>query len=118
MSSENDRCSMAAGVAEVAADWRTQKVVVKGQKAAANPLKVVEHLEREIYKKVQLLTPLPPPQPGKKKPKAKDQLKKKKKEEEDKKEEVPQSANLLFSSLLLLFSKLFFLLLLPRRQRS
>ncbi|XP_042436937.1 heavy metal-associated isoprenylated plant protein 7-like [Zingiber officinale] len=77
------------GVTEVAADGRAQKVVVKGKKPAASPLKVVEHLERETDKKVQLPTPLPPPQPGKKKPKAKDQLKKKKKKEgEDKKEEI------------------------------
>ncbi|XP_042425864.1 heavy metal-associated isoprenylated plant protein 7-like [Zingiber officinale] len=101
------------GVAEVARDWRAQKVVVKGKKAVANPLKVVEHLERETDKKVQLLTPLPPPQPGKKKPT-------RRKEEEDKKDEVPQqnpqSAHLFFSlrSLLLLFSKLFATFLPPK----
>lgn len=48
------------GVEDVETDCRTHKVVVKGKVAAADPLKVVERVERKSGRKVELLTPIPP----------------------------------------------------------
>ncbi|MQL73179.1 hypothetical protein Taro_005544 [Colocasia esculenta] len=48
------------GVEEVKADSRTQMVVVKGKSAAADPLRVVERLQRKSGRKVELLSPIPP----------------------------------------------------------
>ncbi|WOL10740.1 heavy metal-associated isoprenylated plant protein 3-like [Canna indica] len=62
-----------AGVEDVKTDYRTHKMVVKGKKAAENPMKVVEWIQKKTGRKVELLTPLPPS--------------KTKKKEEDKKEE-------------------------------
>ncbi|KAL0905576.1 hypothetical protein M5K25_024007 [Dendrobium thyrsiflorum] len=64
------------GVEEVTTDCKTHKVVVKGKKAAEDPLKVVERVQKKSGRKVELLTPLPPPKPEKK--------------EEEKKEEKPK----------------------------
>lgn len=58
------------------ADCKTHKVVVKGKKAAEDPLKVVERVQKKSGRKVELLTPVPPPKPEKK--------------EEEKKEEKPK----------------------------
>lgn len=49
-----------AGVEDVKTDCRTHKVVVKGKVAAADPLKVVERVEKKTGRKVELLTPIPP----------------------------------------------------------
>ncbi|KAJ0988799.1 hypothetical protein J5N97_007155 [Dioscorea zingiberensis] len=65
------------GVEEVKTDCKSHKVVVKGKKAAEDPLKVVERVQKKSGRKVELLTPLPPPKPEKK-------------EEEKEKEEKPQ----------------------------
>jgi hypothetical protein len=50
-----------AGVEDVSADSQTHKVVVKGKKAAADPMKVVERVQKKTSRKVELLSPLPPP---------------------------------------------------------
>ncbi|KAH7683227.1 Copper chaperone domain-containing protein [Dioscorea alata] len=65
------------GVEEVKTDCKSHKVVVKGKKAAEDPLKVVERVQKKSGRKVELLTPLPPP-------------KSEKKEEEKKEEETPK----------------------------
>lgn len=70
------------GVEEVVTDCKTQKVVVKGDKA--DPLKVVERVQRKSHRKVELLSPIPPP------PAAEDEKKKEEKEApkpEEKKQE-------------------------------
>ena len=67
---------MVEGVEEVKTDCRIHKVVVKGKKAAEDPLKVVERVQKKTGRRVELLTPLPPPKPEKK--------------EEEKKEEKPK----------------------------
>ncbi|XP_010545945.1 PREDICTED: heavy metal-associated isoprenylated plant protein 3 [Tarenaya hassleriana] len=48
------------GVEEVKTDCKTGKVVVKGEKA--DPLKVVERVQRKAHRHVDLLSPLPPPE--------------------------------------------------------
>ncbi|XP_010259716.1 PREDICTED: heavy metal-associated isoprenylated plant protein 3-like [Nelumbo nucifera] len=40
-------------------DCRTHKVVVKGKKA--NPLKVLDRVQKKIHRQVELLTPIPKP---------------------------------------------------------
>ncbi|KAG2565781.1 heavy metal-associated isoprenylated plant protein 7-like [Panicum virgatum] len=62
------------GVEDVVADSKAHKVVVKGKKAAADPMKVVERVQKKTGRKVELLSPIPPPP-------------KEEKEEEKKKEE-------------------------------
>ncbi|XP_074581937.1 heavy metal-associated isoprenylated plant protein 5-like [Curcuma longa] len=47
------------GVEEVVADSRTHLVVVKGRKAAEDPLKMVARVQKKSGKKVELLSPLP-----------------------------------------------------------
>ncbi|XP_020253514.1 heavy metal-associated isoprenylated plant protein 7-like isoform X2 [Asparagus officinalis] len=64
------------GVEDVRTDCKTHKVVVKGKKAAEDPLKVVDRVQKKTGRKVQLLTPLPPP--------------KEEKKEEEKEEEKPK----------------------------
>ena len=59
------------------ADSKAHKVVVKGKKAAADPMKVVERVQKKTGRKVELLSPIPPP------------LKEEKEEEE--KEEEPEA---------------------------
>lgn len=51
-------------------------MVVKGKKAAADPMKVVERVQKKTGRKVELLLPMPPP-------------KEEKKEEEKKEEPEP-----------------------------
>ena len=50
-----------AGVEDVFADCISRKVVVKGKKAAANPMKVVEHVQKKTGHMVELISPIPPP---------------------------------------------------------
>ncbi|KAK1271314.1 hypothetical protein QJS04_geneDACA012572 [Acorus gramineus] len=71
------------GVEDVKTDCKTHKVVVKGKDA--DPLKVVERVQKKSGRKVELLTPLPKPKPEE--PKKVEEEKKPKPEE--KKEEPP-----------------------------
>uniref|UniRef100_A0A804REJ4 HMA domain-containing protein n=1 Tax=Zea mays TaxID=4577 RepID=A0A804REJ4_MAIZE len=50
-----------AGVEDVIADSKAHKVLVKGKKAAADPMKVVERVQKKTGRKVELLSPMPPP---------------------------------------------------------
>jgi hypothetical protein len=70
------------GVEDVTTDLKAQKVVVKGRKAAEDPLKVVDRVQKKTGRKVELLSPIPPPPP---KPEEK-----KKEEEEKKAEDAPK----------------------------
>ena len=65
-------------------DCKTHKVVVKGKSAAADPLKVVDRVEKKSGRKVELLSPIPP-KPEEKKEEKKEEEKPK---QEEKKEEV------------------------------
>ncbi|GFQ06647.1 heavy metal-associated isoprenylated plant protein 26 [Phtheirospermum japonicum] len=47
------------GVEDVIADCKTSKVVVKGEKA--EPLKVLERVQRKSHRKVELISPIPSP---------------------------------------------------------
>ena len=67
---------------DVTADSRTSKVVVKGM--AADPIKVLERLQKKSGKKVELISPLPKA-PEEKKEEIKEEPPK---EEEEKKDEV------------------------------
>lgn len=70
------------GVEDVTTDIKSSKVVVKGDKA--DPLKVLERVERKSHRQVQLISPIPKPKPEEeKKPEEKDKPK-----PEEKKEEV------------------------------
>ncbi|KAI3961027.1 hypothetical protein MKX01_014359 [Papaver californicum] len=74
------------GVEDVKTDCKTHIVTVKGKKAAENPLKVLERVQRKSHRKVELLSPIPKP------PSEDDKKIEEKKEEpkpvEEKKEEV------------------------------
>uniref|UniRef100_A0A0D3GTG9 HMA domain-containing protein n=1 Tax=Oryza barthii TaxID=65489 RepID=A0A0D3GTG9_9ORYZ len=50
-----------AGVEDVVADSKAHKVIVKGKKAAADPMKVVHRVQKKTGRKVELLSPMPPP---------------------------------------------------------
>ncbi|KAF0934658.1 hypothetical protein E2562_026147 [Oryza meyeriana var. granulata] len=49
------------GVEDVVADSKAHKVIVKGTKAAADPMKVVQRVQKKTGRKVELLSPMPPP---------------------------------------------------------
>ncbi|TQE02497.1 hypothetical protein C1H46_011905 [Malus baccata] len=70
------------GVEDVTTDSKASKVVVKG-KAAADPIKVCERLQRKSGKKVELISPLPKP------PVEKEEEQVKEADKEEKKEEPP-----------------------------
>ncbi|KAL9156332.1 hypothetical protein ABFS82_09G068600 [Erythranthe guttata] len=71
------------GVEEVITDCRSSKVVVKGEKA--DPIKVLERVQRKSHRQVELISPIPkPPAPEPKKDEQKEAVK-----AEDKKEEPP-----------------------------
>lgn len=79
------------GVEEVTTDCRTHKVVVKGEKA--DPLKVLERVQKKSHRQVELLSPIPPPPaPEEKKPEEKEAPK-----PEEKKEEPPQVITVVLS---------------------
>lgn len=62
-------CVGIAGVEDVFADATERKVVVKGKKAAADPMKLVEHIRKKTNHIVQLISPiLPPPEEKKEEP--------------------------------------------------
>ncbi|KAG5046121.1 hypothetical protein JHK82_015505 [Glycine max] len=52
------------GVDDVVTDCKSHKVVVKGEKA--DPLKVLERIQRKSHRQVELLSPIPKPQEEKK----------------------------------------------------
>ncbi|XP_062225466.1 heavy metal-associated isoprenylated plant protein 7-like [Phragmites australis] len=54
------------GVEDVIADSKAHRVLVKGKKAAADPMKVVERVQKKTGRKVELLSPIPPPPEEKK----------------------------------------------------
>lgn len=71
-----------SGVEDVQTDCKAHKVVVKGEKA--DPLKVLERVQRKSHRQVELLSPIPkPPAEDAKKPEEKETPK-----PEEKKEEV------------------------------
>ncbi|GAA0174497.1 hypothetical protein LIER_27879 [Lithospermum erythrorhizon] len=55
------------GVEEVQTDCKTQKVVIKGDKA--DPMKVLERVQKKSNRKVELLSPIPKPPPPPEEPK-------------------------------------------------
>ncbi|KAG2410748.1 hypothetical protein LR48_Vigan01g000400 [Vigna angularis] len=70
------------GVEDILTDCKSHKVVVKGEKA--DPLKVLERVQRKSHRKVELLSPIPkPPAEEEKKPEEEEKPK-----PEEKKEEV------------------------------
>ncbi|KAK1569276.1 hypothetical protein Q3G72_034790 [Acer saccharum] len=72
------------GVEDVITDCKTHKVVVKGEKA--DPLKVLDRVQRKSHRQVELLSPIPKPpsEEEKKKPEEKETPK------PEEKKEVPQ----------------------------
>ncbi|XP_039069267.1 heavy metal-associated isoprenylated plant protein 7-like [Hibiscus syriacus] len=73
------------GVEDVMTDCKSNKVVVKGEKA--DPLKVLERVQRKSHRRVELLSPVPkPPTPEENKPGEKE---KPKPEEKKKRSPVP-----------------------------
>ncbi|KAK4774601.1 hypothetical protein SAY86_009536 [Trapa natans] len=75
-----------SGVEDVITDWKSHKVVVKGEKA--DPLKVLERVQKKSPRRVELLSPIPPPPPEKPPEQAAEEPPKV--EEEKKKNEEPQ----------------------------
>ncbi|CAH9057474.1 unnamed protein product [Cuscuta epithymum] len=55
------------GVEDVLTDYKTHKVVVKGEKA--DPLKVLERVQKKSHRQVELLSPIPKPPPAEEEPK-------------------------------------------------
>ncbi|KAK4256925.1 hypothetical protein QN277_006585 [Acacia crassicarpa] len=69
------------GVEDVITDCKTHKVVVKGEKA--DPLKVLERVQRKSHRQVELISPIPkPPAEEEKKPEEKEKPKPEEKKEE------------------------------------
>ncbi len=69
------------GVEDVITDCKSYKVVVKGEKA--DPLKVLERVQRKSHRKVELLSPIPKPQAEEeKKPQEEEKPKPEEKKEE------------------------------------
>ncbi|XP_016515203.1 heavy metal-associated isoprenylated plant protein 7 [Nicotiana tabacum] len=70
------------GVEDVITDCKTHKVVVKGEKA--DPLKVLERVQKKSHRQVELLSPIPKPPPAEepKKPEEKELAKPQEKKEE------------------------------------
>ncbi|KAF3438729.1 hypothetical protein FNV43_RR21493 [Rhamnella rubrinervis] len=69
------------GVEDVTTDCKTHKVVVKGEKA--DPLKVLERVQRKSHRQVELLSPIPKPlAEEEKKPEEKEKSKPEEKKEE------------------------------------
>ncbi|ONI07940.1 hypothetical protein PRUPE_5G148500 [Prunus persica] len=68
------------GVEDVSTDCKTHTVVVKGEKA--DPIKVLERVQRKSRGQVELLSPIPKPPAEEKKPEEKEQPKPEEKKEE------------------------------------
>ncbi|XP_027333039.1 heavy metal-associated isoprenylated plant protein 7 [Abrus precatorius] len=78
------------GVEDVVTDCKSHKVVVKGEKA--DPLKVLERVQRKSHRQVELLSPIPkPPEENK----AQEEEKPKPKPEPEEKKEEPQIVTVL-----------------------
>ena len=71
------------GVEDVVTDCKTHKVVVKGKKA--DPVKVLERVQRKSHRQVELISPIPKPPEPEAPPKAEEKAVPK---VEEKKEEV------------------------------
>ena len=71
-----------AGVEDVFADCISHKVVVKGKKAAAEPMKVMEYVHKKTGHMVELISPIPPPPEEKKEEEKKEEPEPPKPEEE------------------------------------
>ena len=71
-----------AGVEDVFADCISRKVVVKGKKAAAEPMKVMEYVHKKTGHMVELISPIPPPPEEKKEEEKKEEPEPPKPEEE------------------------------------
>ncbi|KAG8070775.1 hypothetical protein GUJ93_ZPchr0006g41681 [Zizania palustris] len=71
------------GVEDVVADSKAHKVIVKGKKAAADPLKVVQRVQKKTGRKVELLSPMPPPVGEKKEAEKKEEPEPSKPEEKE-----------------------------------
>lgn len=69
------------GVEDVKTDWKTHTIVVKGEKA--DPLKVLERIQKKSHRQVELLSPVPK-SPAEQPEKIKEASK-----PEEKKEEAP-----------------------------
>ncbi|OEL31485.1 hypothetical protein BAE44_0007495 [Dichanthelium oligosanthes] len=54
------------GVEDVIVDSKENKVVVKGKKVVADPMKIVEHVQKKIRRKVELILPMQAPPEEKK----------------------------------------------------
>lgn len=68
-----------SGVEDVSTDCKSHKVVVKGEKA--DPIKVLERVQRKSHRQVELLSPIPkPPAEEEKKPEEKPKPEEKKEE--------------------------------------
>ena len=74
-----------SGVEDILTDCKSHKVVVKGEKA--DPLKVLERVQRKSHRKVELLSPIPKP-PA-------EEAKKPQEEEKPKPEENKQEVHLI-----------------------
>lgn len=72
-----------AGVEGVITDCKTHKVIVKGEKA--DPLKVLDRVQRKSHRQVELLSPIPKPPAAEEEKKAEEKAPPK---PEEKKEEV------------------------------
>ncbi|BAF08848.1 heavy metal-associated isoprenylated plant protein 7 [Oryza sativa Japonica Group] len=71
------------GVEDVVADSKAHKVIVKGKKAAADPMKVVHRVQKKTGRKVELLSPMPPPVEEKKEEEKKEEPEPPKPEEKE-----------------------------------
>ena len=83
-------CVWGLGVEDVVTDCKISKVVVKGEKA--DPLKVLERVQRKSHRQVELISPIP-------KPKTEEEKKSEEAEKpkpEEKKEEVKKKIKNLF----------------------
>lgn len=85
------------GVEDVITDCKTHKVIIKGEKA--DPLKVLDRVQKKSHRQVELLSPIPKPPPPAEEPKPEE---KETPKSEEKKEEVqitnqnPQTTKPLF----------------------
>uniref|UniRef100_A0A7N0UE02 HMA domain-containing protein n=1 Tax=Kalanchoe fedtschenkoi TaxID=63787 RepID=A0A7N0UE02_KALFE len=77
------------GVEEVTADCKASKVVVKGK--SADPIKILDRIQKKCSRKVELISPVPKP-PPETKPEVKDEPPK-----EDKKDEPPPVVTVVLS---------------------
>jgi hypothetical protein len=75
-------------VEDVIVDSKMHKVVVKGKKVAANPAKMIKHVQKKTGRKVELLSPISPPLEEKKEEERKEEPKPLKPEEKGEVSEI------------------------------